>query len=233
MPTADTPLRHVLVTDFDGTITRRDFFWLVVEAFAPAHLEEHWRKYTNKQITHFEALAGIFDKLPASEEAMNALLARAEPEPELKAWLARLDRAGWDVVVVSAGCSWYIERILARAGVTLPIHSNPGTFVPGGGLHMRLPTESPYFSRELGIDKAAVVRNYQKSGRVVAFAGDGFPDADAARLVPAGLRFARADLATALGAEGLAFEPFERWGDVAASLVRKDLPQSREGAKNE
>jgi HAD superfamily phosphoserine phosphatase-like hydrolase len=139
MPNADTPLRHVLVTDFDGTITRRDFFWLVVEAFAPAHLEEHWRKYTTKQITHFEALAGIFDKLELSEEAMNALLDRAEPEPELRAWLDRLDRGGWDVVVVSAGCSWYIERILARAGVTLPIHSNPGTFIPGAGLHMRLP----------------------------------------------------------------------------------------------
>ena len=216
--TPNTP-RHLLVTDFDGTITRRDFFWLVVEAFAPAHLEEHWRKYTNKQITHFEALAGIFDRLTASEEAMSALLDRAEPEPELKAWLARLDRAGWDVVVVSAGCSWYIERILARAGVTLPIHSNPGTFVPGGGLHMRLPTESPYFSPTVGIDKAAVVRENQRAGRVVAFAGDGFPDADAARLVPAELRFARADLATSLRADGLAFRPFERWGEVPAGLL--------------
>jgi 2,3-diketo-5-methylthio-1-phosphopentane phosphatase len=216
--TADKP-RHLLVTDFDGTITRRDFFWLVVEAFAPAHLEEHWRKYTNKQITHFEALAGIFDRLTASEEAMDALLERAEPEPELKAWLARLDRAGWDVVVVSAGCSWYIERILARAGVNLPIYSNPGTFVPNGGLHMRLPTESPYFSPEVGIDKAAVVREHQRAGRLVAFAGDGFPDAEAARLVPAELRFARADLATALRADGSSFRTFERWGEVAAALL--------------
>ena len=67
MTTSDTPQRQVLVTDFDGTITRRDFFWLVVEAFAPAHLEEHWQKYREKRITHFEALAGIFDKLEVSE----------------------------------------------------------------------------------------------------------------------------------------------------------------------
>ena len=224
MTTADTP-RHVLVTDFDGTITGRDFFWLVVEAFAPAHLEVHWRKYTAKQITHFEALAGIFDRLTASDAAMSDLLDRASPEPDLKTWLGRLDRAGWDVVVVSAGCSWYIERILARAGVSLPVHSNPGTFIPGGGLHMRLPTESPYFSPELGIDKAAVVREYQRAGRVVAFAGDGFPDADAARLVPAGLRFARADLAAKLAGEGLAFRPFERWGDVAANLLSADYAE--------
>ena len=218
MTTADTP-RHLLVTDFDGTITHRDFFWLVVEAFAPAHLEEHWQKFEEKRITHFEALAGIFDKLEASEEAMSALLDRAEPEPELKTWLDRLDRAGWDVVVVSAGCSWYIERILARIGVTLPIYANPGTFIPGGGLHMRLPTDSPYFSPEVGIDKAAVVRESQKAGRVVAFAGDGFPDADAARLVPAERRFARGDLAKTLSASGLAFRPFDRWGEVAAGVL--------------
>ena len=219
MTTSDTPQRQILVTDFDGTITRRDFFWLVVEAFAPAHLEEHWQKYREKRITHFEALAGIFDKLEASEEAMNALLDRADPDPEMKTWLTCLDRAGWDVVVVSAGCSWYIERILARIGVSLPVHSNPGTFIPGGGLHMRLPTESPYFSPEVGIDKAAVVRHYQKAGHIVAFAGDGFPDADAARMVPANLRFARADLATVLTSERLAFRPFERWGEVAAGVL--------------
>ena len=223
MTIPDAPPRHLLVTDFDGTITRRDFFWLVVEAFAPAHLEEHWRAYEEKRITHFEALAGIFDKLQVSEDAMNALLDRAEPDPEMKTWLDHLDRGGWDVVVVSAGCSWYIERILARVGVTLPVFANPGTFTPGGGVHMRLPTDSPYFSRELGIDKAAVVREAQESGRIVAFAGDGFPDADAARLVPAELRFARADLAKALRAEGLAFRAFERWGEVAASLVHLGL----------
>jgi hypothetical protein len=36
--------------------------------------------------------------------------------------------------------------------------------------------------------------------------------------VPQRLRFARADLAAALRREGLAFTPFERWGEVAAAL---------------
>src|SRR3954464_11858305 len=116
-----TPPRHLLVTDFDGTLTGRDFFWLVVETFAPAHLERHWQAFMEKRITHFEALSGIFATLPVSEQAMADLLARAELEPDLAGCLARLDRAGWDVTVVSAGCAWYIERILARAGVSLPV----------------------------------------------------------------------------------------------------------------
>jgi 2-hydroxy-3-keto-5-methylthiopentenyl-1-phosphate phosphatase len=52
----------------------------------------------------------------------------------------------------------------------------------------------------------------------VAFAGDGFPDADAARLVSSELRFARGDLAHVLTKEGLAFHRFEHWSEIAQVL---------------
>jgi 2,3-diketo-5-methylthio-1-phosphopentane phosphatase len=210
----------LLVTDFDGTVTRRDFFHLVVEAFAPAHLEVYWEGYRDGRLTHFEALAGIFAGIRASEAEMEALLERAEPDPELAAWVARLRAAGWEIVVASAGCEWYIRRILSRAGVNLPVHANPGTFTPGGGLQMALPVGSPFFSREVGIDKAALVRRGLGQGRVVAFAGDGFPDAEAARLVRPEHRFARHDLAAALDGEGLPYRRFDRWSDVAKELLR-------------
>jgi 2-hydroxy-3-keto-5-methylthiopentenyl-1-phosphate phosphatase len=107
---------------------------------------------------------------------------------------------------------------LQRAGVELPVFANPGRFTPGGGLHMRLPVGSPVFSPTLGIDKAALVRRGLEQGRVVAFAGDGYPDAEAARLVAPQFRFARHDLARALDREGLPYRRFERWADVARAL---------------
>jgi 2,3-diketo-5-methylthio-1-phosphopentane phosphatase len=210
--------RNLLVSDFDGTLTRRDFFHLVVEAFAPHTLAEYWDGYKAGRYTHFEALAGIFGSIRASEEEVLAVVARAELEPELKPWLERLNVAGWDVVVASAGCQWYVQRLLRAAGVDLEVYANPGRFEPGRGLVMSLPVDSPYFDPDLGVDKAAVVRQGLEAGRTVAFAGDGFPDAAAARLVPESLRFARADLATALRREGLAYRPFERWAEVASAL---------------
>ncbi|MGD0045356.1 MAG: hypothetical protein ABSE84_34020, partial [Isosphaeraceae bacterium] len=125
---------------------------------------------------------------------------------------------GWDVVVTSAGCDWYIRLLLDEAGVTLPVWSNPGRFEEGRGLLMELPRGSPYFSPILGVDKAAVVREGISSGRRVAFAGDGFPDVDAARLVSSELRFARGDLAHVLSKDGLAFHRFERWSEIALVL---------------
>jgi 2-hydroxy-3-keto-5-methylthiopentenyl-1-phosphate phosphatase len=215
----DDPRRpNLLVSDFDGTITRHDFFRLVVESCGPCGLEEFWQGYLDRRYTHFEALRGIFGSIRIDEPALLDLVARAEPDPELAGWVQRLNAAGWDVVVASAGCAWYIERILTPTGAKLEVHASPGRFEPGRGLLMELPHGSPFFSETHGIDKAAAVRAGLERGQAVAFAGDGFSDLAAARLVPQRLRFARADLATALRREGLAFVPFERWGEVAAAL---------------
>ncbi len=58
---------------------------------------------------------------------------------------------------------------------------------------------------------------------MVAFAGDGFPDAESARLVPGGLRFARGDLADVLRREGLAFQAFEKWSDITRALIQESV----------
>jgi 2-hydroxy-3-keto-5-methylthiopentenyl-1-phosphate phosphatase len=83
---------------------------------------------------------------------------------------------------------------------------------------MELPPRGPYFSPNLGIDKAALVREGLAEGKRIAFAGDGFPDVDAARLVPAELRFARGDLARVLRDEGLRFQDYDRWSEIANRL---------------
>ena len=214
--------RALLVTDFDGTLTRRDFFQLVVEAFAPAALAEFWDGYRAGRYSHFEALRGIFASIRASEAEVRRVVACAELEPELTVWLERLESAGWEVVVASAGCEWYIRQVLADGGAGLVVHANPGRFEEGKGLLMEAPTGSAYYCPLTGIDKAAIVRAGLDAGRRVAFAGDGYPDVEAARLVRADLRFARADLAEALRREGLGYRPFERWAEVARGLLARD-----------
>jgi 2-hydroxy-3-keto-5-methylthiopentenyl-1-phosphate phosphatase len=131
----------------------------------------------------------------------------------------RLDAAGWDVVIVSAGSTWYIERILERAGVRLTVHSNPGRIVEGAGLAMELPVASPFFSPETGIDKVAVVRDALSRGARVAFAGDGPPDLNCSLLVDDELRFARGWLAVELKRRGRAYRAFNAWSEIASMLA--------------
>lgn len=212
----------ILVSDFDGTMTRHDFYRLVLDEVLPHDVHDYWTEYCAGTITHFEALQGYFAEIRAGEERILQILEKMELDPQLGAAMESLADAGWRVVVTSAGCGWYIQRLLGAAGVDLEVHSNPGRFESGRGLLMELPTDSAFFSPTIGVDKAGVVRNYLGRSRVVVFAGDGFPDVEAARLVEPRWRFARADLAAALRSEGLPFRPFERWSDVAAALLREE-----------
>lgn len=214
--------RKVLVTDFDGTMTDHDFYQLVLAELLPSDVPDHWSDYRAGRITHFEALSRYFAAISADEAAVLRLVDTMGLVPDLAVWIDRLDSSGWDVVVASAGCRWYIDRLLTGAGVKLETHTNDGDFVFGKGLVMRLPTQSPFFSRTHGIDKAAVVRHAILNHSRVAFAGDGFPDEEAARLVPAELRFARGDLARVLEKANLAFHRFDSWADVAQRLTTGD-----------
>ncbi len=88
---------------------------------------------------------------------------------------------------------------------------------------MELPVRSPFLSTTLGIDKAGVVRRQLEVGRTVAFAGDGFPDEEAARLVPGSLRFARGDLANVLREHGQEFQTFTVWSEIARRILGNEL----------
>ncbi len=215
MATAD----RILVTDFDGTITKHDFYKLVVSRLLTPEDLAPWTEYRAGKITHFTALQRIFSKIRASESALEELALGMEPDPRLREAVVDLQAAGWDVVVTSAGCDWYISRVLAKAGVELEVFSNPTTYAPDGSLHMRPPVESAFYCAETGVDKAGIVRSHRERGAVVAFAGDGFADLLAALEVDPARRFARADLAAALGERGEGFRPFSIWSDVARELL--------------
>jgi 2,3-diketo-5-methylthio-1-phosphopentane phosphatase len=212
-------VQQVLVTDFDGTMTARDFFKLAIQQLLPPDVPNFWREYRAGNITHFQALQRYFAEIRKSEAEVLAVVDQMELDPALPQAVADLRAAGWQVVVTSAGCQWYIRRLLAAAGVELEVHSNPGSFVEGRGLLMEMPLGSPFLSPTLGIDKARVVRCHVEAGRTVSFAGDGFPDEEAARLVPGNLRFARGDLANVLEKHGQPFQPFSVWSEIAKRLI--------------
>jgi 2,3-diketo-5-methylthio-1-phosphopentane phosphatase len=210
----------VLVSDFDGTMTANDFYRLIADRLLPPDALVPWEEYRAGRLTHFEALRRIFASLRATPAELEEIVREMRPDPELAGSVARLREAGWEVVVASAGCDWYIRRVLAAAGVEVAVHANPGVHVlPEGSLRMDAPEDSPFHCLETGVDKAAIVRFHRDRGNRTAFAGDGFADLPAALEVPPSLRFARADLAQALRERGEAFRPFAKWSEVAEGLM--------------
>jgi 2-hydroxy-3-keto-5-methylthiopentenyl-1-phosphate phosphatase len=210
-------MHSALVSDFDGTITEKDFFAVVAERHMPKHVPDFFAMYRRKEITHVEAMQRFFNFTPDDPVILEQLLKDTNPDRNLQRATEDLHKAGWDLIIVSAGSSWYIERILSRIGVEhAQVHSNPGRIVPGEGLQLDDLTRD--------VDKAEFVRDAQTKYVQVAFAGDGPPDFEAALLVTPGLRFARRYLADELRQRGEPFRPFESWSrDVVGCLLS---PQS-------
>ncbi len=210
----------ILVSDFDSTLTQRDFFDLVRQRWPVPPEEDPWEKYVAGELTHFEALAEIFRGIRSDEASLRAMVDSMELDPQLADSLAALQAKGWEVVIASAGCDWYIRYLLNKAGVSIPVHANPGTFDPVRGLEMRLPKDSPFFSLSTGIDKPGIVRDARRRSEHVAFAGDGRPDLEPALLVSPEYRFARGWLAEALRERGEIFQPFSHWSEIATQLPK-------------
>lgn len=209
----------VLVSDFDGTITDVDVYALIAARYMPADQPDYFAEYRAGRLTHVQAMQAFFRFAPSDPAAWDRLLRDTKPDPGLAEGARRLDANGWDLVIVSAGSSWYIDRILEAAGVSATVHANPGRIEAGRGLVLHPPEGSPFYSPRVGIDKAAVVRAAQQRYTQVAFAGDGPPDLEPALLVAPTLRFARRFLAEALDARGERYQPFGSWSEVVDALL--------------
>lgn len=211
---------RVLVTDFDGTMTRVDFFDVVLQTASPGSIPDYWGRCVAGELTHVAALDAIFRHGPRTLAGLEALLPLADLDPATPQAVRQLRNAGWDIVVISAGCDWYIRRILADVLEQVRLIANPGGFAPDTGLTMGWPERTaPWYSAHFGVDKRAVVQLLVERGSTVAFAGDGRPDLAAIRQVLPRGRFARGWLAETLAAEGLEFRRFDRWSEIATALT--------------
>lgn len=216
-------VQKLIVTDFDGTMAQKDFYHCAVEQLLSPEDLSPWLEYTAGKITHFESLRRIFARIRASEQELLQVVDSMRFDPRSTQAIQRLRNNGWEVIVVSNGCDWYIKRLFDQHRIEVELHTNPGEFSPETGLEMTLPRESPYFSEGVGISKAAVVQDAIDSGQYqeIAFAGDGRPDLAPAILVAPNRRFARGWLADKLKERNESFHPFEVWSEIAGVLCEQ------------
>jgi len=212
--------KKILVTDFDGTMTKWDFYDLVRKKWTLTQSDDPWDAYLSGTISHFDALAEIFSRIRATEAELLEIVTAMELVPQLADAILALEKQGWEVRVASAGCDWYINRLLHTANVSIVVHSNPGVFDPATGLSLSLPVNSHFLSPTTGIDKLAIVTGALATADSVAFAGDGRPDLDPILRVDPRFRFARGWLADELSGRGEQVHRSEVWSEIPEILLK-------------
>ena len=79
-------MRKIFVSDYDGTITDRDFYSLLAERYVPAGTPDYFGQYRDGRITHFEAMAAYFAFAPTKEQELKELLAASQVD---RTWASR------------------------------------------------------------------------------------------------------------------------------------------------
>jgi 2-hydroxy-3-keto-5-methylthiopentenyl-1-phosphate phosphatase len=214
-----------LLVDFDGTACAADVASELCQRFAPQGWQHYDESVRRGELTPREAIDHQAQLLTGSHEEMLAfVLDSFAIDPGFLAVAAWAEQQQIAVAVVSDGFGFYIEPLLAAAGLPdLPVYANRLVRHPEGW-HLEHPHQHAE-CRSCGTCKVLAISRYRARLGTVAFVGDGESDAYAARC--ADVVFAKLRLAEICRRDGIDYCEWHRFGNVRERLARGDVPARR------
>lgn len=208
-----------LISDFDGTISKYDFFWHAIDKLLTKKDIQPWEDYIDKKITHVQALTRIFAKIHTPKPEFDEFVLELPIDEYFVDTVEFCRRHNIDIFVLSAGADYYINKICEKLGVTqsLTVIGNPSTYSQEEGLKF-LPVDKNlyYYSEEFGISKHNFVKAKMKEYDKIIFAGDGIPDLGAAELVETA--FAKGTLLKLCKETNIPTMKFDSYNDILGYL---------------
>jgi len=208
-----------LISDFDGTISKEDFFWFLIDKFLTHDDLKPWDDYKSGKITHITALGQIFGKVHIEVNEFDRFVLTLPIEEAFVETVNTCKAKGIEFHILSAGADYYINYWINHLNLNglVSINSNKSYYTKETGLAYHefdngFDTKDPFYSREYGISKFNFVKHYKDRGYFCIFAGDGTPDFECAKL--ADVVFARKVLLKKCLDAGIKTEKFESYEDI-------------------
>jgi 2,3-diketo-5-methylthio-1-phosphopentane phosphatase len=207
------------VSDFDGTLTEKDFYHIIIDTYLQEWGRPFYEDWKKTKKINVEFLNKILGSIGRTEEEILAEIHRLPLDEYAVDVIHRVQKAGGEFYILSAGTTYYIDRLLAHRQIEgVKVISMSGVY-KDGGIEITPDEKSPYFSEIFGINKAKVVEELKKEFETVFFAGDSEPDLGAAKA--ADIAFAKRDLKDLLTNEQEEFIPFENFREIKKCLQEK------------
>ncbi|HEX2953625.1 MAG TPA: MtnX-like HAD-IB family phosphatase [Bacillota bacterium] len=211
----------IFISDFDGTLTHKDFYWMVIDKYIPEKGRELFKRWKQGEFTDAVFLGMVFAAMDRSEEEIDRDIAEIPVDDHMEELVRGVQSSGGDFLILSAGTGYYIDKILkARHMEDVRFISNPG-FYENRGIQMRPDASTSYYSERYGVDKEKVVLACKEQYRRVYYAGDSGPDLRAA--MHADLAFAKNQLQELLARENHPYLPFSQMSEVIGYLRERGV----------
>ena len=203
--------------DFDGTITTQDVLDELIDHYA---MDDSWRKaeelWQRGEIGSRECLERQFAVVKIADGDLESFLDRIKPDPGAAGLFALLKRAGVPHAVLSDGVDLFIQRILGRNGLHVPIVRSNTIDRVGDRMTLRSPWSAQDCQTAAAHCKCASMIALSEKSRKSIYIGDGRSDLCPSRKTD--FVFAKGRLAESLGSEGIGFIRFKTLADVTQTL---------------
>lgn len=209
-----------ILCDFDGTVADDDVGNLLFRTYADAEaaraVVDEWKQglISSRECLEREcALASV------NRQELDRFIKARELDVYFKDFLDFTRRRGMEIVIVSDGLDYYIERMLLRNGAgDVEFFAN----------HLRLADHSlrvdfPYHDlmdcKDCGNCKRHHLEKFKSAGYYVVYIGNGLSDRCPAE--HANLVFAKGDLLTFCHRQGIGCVEFENFRDVEREMLER------------
>lgn len=211
----------VFISDFDGTLSKKDFYLIIIDKYLKERGTELYKEWKKNNLTDFDFLNMIFSSINKSEDEIYHDILDIPIDENAKDFIEHIKASGGDFVILSAGTSYYIEKLLAHKKITdCTIISNKGEY-KNGGIHMLRDESNVFYSKRYGIDKAKVVKYFKTKYKTVFYAGDSEPDLEASQL--ADVTFATGQLVNMLSSRKHPFVKFDNFKEIETYIKDKGV----------
>ncbi len=170
----------IIVSDFDGTITKTDTLSKFLEDYADPKwldIENDWRE---GKFGSQECLVKQFALVPnLTPELIDNFLDTMEIDEGFIPFALRAKKNGIPIVILSDGLDYFINKILEKNKIDfVNVITNHAYF--GGKYNtdfiIEFPNDSKHCSNNAGTCKCKVVKNLKKRYKKVVYIGDGASD---------------------------------------------------------
>jgi 2-hydroxy-3-keto-5-methylthiopentenyl-1-phosphate phosphatase len=209
-------LSRTIVVDFDGTITEDDLLDTIASHFGdPVVYQEVEDGLDEGRMPLREVITREFEPVRKPlADVVRWELENVRVRGGFRSFVERAPERGWRVVIVSSGFHELIEPILEREGVEVELFANRvDARVEGWRVLWRYDDDCGECGESC---KRTVAERYADGGELV-YVGDGYSDRCAA--LASDRVFATRGLARYLDEQGVAYEYFDDFDDIARSLA--------------
>ncbi|AOM83011.1 MtnX-like HAD-IB family phosphatase [Salisediminibacterium beveridgei] len=199
------------VSDFDGTISKEDFYWLVIHQYYPEG-ESLYYKWKKGDFLDIEFLTKIFSSINEEEDKILEMIKEIPLDESVKPFIDEVHANGGDFIILSAGTDYYIRELLRMHSLpNVPVYSNRG-FYQDGNIHLAVDPHNPFYSKRYGIDKQAVMKDLKNTYDYLFYYGDSEPDAHPAK--EADRMYAKDGLVDILSSQGTPFTEVNSFKEI-------------------